>query len=222
MARKNRMLIPNVPIHVTQRGNRQANIFIDDEDKEVYMNAFMFYKKKFKIKLYAWALMDNHIHFVIESKTNKGIVKLFSCLNTKYAKYFNKKYELTGRLYESRYKSCLLDEDHFYEAIRYVELNPFKAKMETAPSEYYWTSAHERLKRRNTYYLSRLPEYFQIENWWEYLTEKITLEVQAVWQQIKVFTQRGTPIGNNKFIQIISKQLGVSLIPLSRGRPSLE
>lgn len=123
------MIIPNIPLHITQRVNRKENIFMDDDHKEVYMNYFMFYKKKL-------------------------IAKLFGSLNTKYVKYFNKKYELTGSMFESRYKSYLLDEEHFYKAIRYVEVNNFKAGLETTIGKYYWTSIHERLKTRNACCLS--------------------------------------------------------------------
>ena len=93
MPRNPRIIIPNTPMHITQRGNRRENIFSDEEDKEFYIKAFMFYKKKFKVKLFAWCLMDNHVHFVVEPSTKKGISKLFLCLNTKYVRYFNKKYK---------------------------------------------------------------------------------------------------------------------------------
>tara|TARA_B100000795_G_scaffold162562_1_gene122117 strand:+ start:312 stop:833 length:522 start_codon:yes stop_codon:yes gene_type:complete len=166
---------------------------MDDDDKEVSMNYFMFYKKKL-------------------------IAKLFGSLNTKYVKYFNKKYELTGRMFESRYKSCLLDEEHFYKVIRYVEVNNFKAGLETTIGEYYWTSIHERLKTRNAYFLSKLPEYFQIENWWDYLTEKSHQKFKISRRYIKSFTQRGVPVGNNNFIQRVSTELVFHFISNPRVR----
>ena len=92
MSRQARVVVPNVPLHITQRGNRKENIFLDDEDKEYYMKSFMFYKKKNRVKLYAWCIMDNHVHFILEPKTKKILSKLFGALNTKYVKYFNKKY----------------------------------------------------------------------------------------------------------------------------------
>ena len=118
-------------MHITQRGNFRSDVFIDDEDKAYYIRIFQFYKKKYKVKLYAWCLMDNHIHFILEPSNLKGLALLFKSLNIKYGHYINKKLKRTGRVWEGRYYSCLLDEEHLYEAIRYLELNPFRAKKGT-------------------------------------------------------------------------------------------
>jgi putative transposase len=78
-------------MHITQRGNYRQNIFHDDDDKAFYIKNFLFYRRKYKLKLYVWALMDNHIHVVIEPSSRTGISKLFQALKTKYVFYFNKK-----------------------------------------------------------------------------------------------------------------------------------
>jgi len=211
MSRQARVVVPHVPVHVTQRGNRRENIFLDDEDKEYYMKSFMFYKKKCRVKLYAWCIMDNHIHFVLEPSTKTGLSKLFAALNTKYVKYFNKKYGLCGRLFGDRFFSCLLDEDHLYEAIRYVELNPWRAKMEVEIGTYFWSSSWERLKKRSQFFLSKLPEYLKISNWLQYLMEPINEEILLVnqtWEAIRSFTNGGTPLGKESFVQRIKSKVG--------------
>jgi putative transposase len=136
MPRQAREVEAGFPMHVTQRGNYRQNIFHDDDDKEFYIKSFLFYRRKYKVKLYAWCLMDNHIHVVVEPSSRTGLSKLFQALNTKYVFYFNKKYEISGRLFESRFFSCILNEDHFFEAIRYVELNPTRAGMDFFPGSY--------------------------------------------------------------------------------------
>ena len=148
MPRQGREIEIGVPMHVTQRGNEKQNIFKNNADKEFYIFAFQKYKRKFKVKLYAWCLMDNHVHFIIEPSTLSGVSKLFNHLNNKYVYYFNKKYNREGRLFQSRFYSCLLEEDHLYEAIRYVELNPIRANLENIPGTYDWTSAKEHLALR--------------------------------------------------------------------------
>lgn len=130
MPRLSRNIVPNIPMHITQRGNRRENIFLDENDKEFYMRSFMYYRKILKVKVFAWCLMDNHVHFILQPSNKTGLSKLFLRLNTKYVRYFNKKYGITGKLLGDRFFSCLLDEEHLYEAIRYVELNPYKAKKE--------------------------------------------------------------------------------------------
>lgn len=204
MSRKPRLVVPKVPVHITQRGNRKEDIFRDDEDKESYIRFFQFYRKKYKVKLYAWCLMDNHVHFVLEPQNMKGLSGLFCALNTKYVRYFHSKYKEHGRLFGDRFFSCCLDEEHLYEAIRYVELNPFSAKMESQPGEYFWTSAHERLRKRNSFYLHKLPEYFDVRNWWDYLTEHIDLSM--IWNAIKMNTISGKPIGKSNFLSSLISQ----------------
>ena len=171
----------------------------------------MFYKKKNRVKLYAWCIMDNHVHFILEPATKKSLSKLFGALNTKYVKYFNKKYSLCGRLFGDRFFSCLLDEDHLYEAIRYVELNPWRAKMEVGIGEYWWSSSLERLKRRSKFFLSKIPDYIKIANWLEYLKEPIEQElniINSTWEAIRNYTIGGTPLGSESFVQKVKAKVG--------------
>jgi len=186
MPRQAREIEVGVPMHVTQRGNERKNIFRCDQDKEFYIRNFIFYKKKFRVKLYSWCLMDNHVHFIIEPGTLIGVSKLFSHLNNRYVFYFNSKYQRKGRLFESRYFSCLLSEDHFYEAIRYVELNPLRAKLENTIGAYQWSSAKERLNLRSRYYLSSLPNFMNIHNWNEYLLADDFDD--SLWKEIRTKT----------------------------------
>jgi len=204
MPRKARIIEKNIPIHVTQRGNNRQDIFKSDEDKAFYIKCFMQYKRKFKVKVYAWCLMDNHVHFVLEPTTLSGVSKMFQALNTKYVMYFNSKHKQSGRLFGDRFFSCLLDEDHLFEAIRYVELNPYRAKLENLPGvSYQWTSARERLGLIKTRFLSSVESYFSVKRWSDYLKEpieQINGEVQLVWKTLKKHTQRGIPVGSTTFM----------------------
>ena len=194
MPRKAREILLGFPVHVTQRGEGRMNIFLDDRDKEFYLRFFLKLRKQYKVKLYAWCLMDNHVHFVLEPENKKGLSKLFQRLNTKYWAYFNSKYNRKGRLFGGRFYSAFLDEEHFAEAVRYVELNPQRAGMEVNPGVYYWTSAHERLGKRNKYFLNKLPDYLNIRDWWEYLTEEIGFS--KIWDLIRSFTIKGISMGD--------------------------
>lgn len=208
MGRSARIVLPRVPVHVTQRGNRKELIFRNDEDKAFYMKKFMFYRKKHRVKLYAWALMDNHIHFVLEPQNKNSLYKLFLKLNTSYVRYFNEKYHLTGKLFGNRFFSCVLDEAHFVEAIRYVELNPFRAKLERDIARYKWTSAHERLGKRKEYYLSKLPNYFSVTSHYAFLSEPIKGAMDTFknrWKCIVLATKRGVPLGKEIFVKHIGE-----------------
>jgi putative transposase len=199
MPRIKRLVVPKLPVHVTQRGNRREDIFQDDGDKEYYITLFQLLRKKHKVKLYSWCLMDNHVHFILEPQNQKGLSNLFRDHNTAYVRYYHSKYKTEGRLLGDRFFSSVLDEEYFYEAIRYVELNPYRAKMEIKPAVYAWTSAHERLGRRNLFFLHRLPEYFQVDNWWEYLTDVVDLS--EIWELIRTSTKKSKPLGKHDFMK---------------------
>lgn len=206
MGRMSRIVLPGVPVHVTQRGNRRENIFRDDEDKAFYLKKFMFYRKLHRVKLYAWCLMDNHVHFVLEPKNKSSLHKLFLKLNTSYVQYFNKKYKISGKLFGSRFFSCVLDEPHFVECIRYVELNPFRAKLERSLAQYKWSSAPERLGIRTEYFLSKLPVYFSVSSHFEFLSEPIQGALESfskIWQSIFKATRSGVPFGTKDFVKKI-------------------
>ena len=193
MPRQARIVIPGVAMHVTQRGNFKSNVFMDDEDKSYYIRIFQFYKKKYRVKLYAWCLMDNHVHFILEPRNLKGLALLFKSLNVKYGHYLNKKLNRKGRIWEGRFSSCLLDEEHLYEAIRYVELNPIRAKLELQLGEYYWSSYHEHVGIRQEVFLNKSPVLISKSDWQEYLLAGLCDDL--FYKLIKASTKQGKPIG---------------------------
>lgn len=212
MPRGPRIVEANTPLHITQRGNNKQRIFKTDEDKVFYIKTFMKYKKKYNVKVYAWALMNNHVHFILEPSTQSGVSKLFHALNTKYVMYYNSKYKKSGRLFSGRFYSALLDEDHLYEAIRYVELNPYRAKIEITPGTYKWTSAREHLGCIKTMYLSKIDNYFIVDNWKEYLHEPIENENETIiqnWKILKKHTHRCIPVGSIDFINKIREKFNL-------------
>ena len=131
MPRDARVVCAGDPYHVTQRGNYRQDIFDEEEDREKYMEFFMMYREKFNVKLYAWCLMSNHVHFVVEPSTETGLANLFRFAHMRYSQYFNKKKGASGHLFQGRFHSSPLDKEHLYEALRYVELNPLRAGLIT-------------------------------------------------------------------------------------------
>jgi len=177
MARSARIVSPDVPYHVTQRGNYRQNVFEDDIDKETYMNWFQEYAQKYKVKLYAWCLMTNHVHFVVEPSTENGLAELFKNTQMRYSHYFNRKHKVFGHLWQGRFFSCSLDDDHLYEALRYVELNPLRAGMVQTVYDYAWSSARDHLFGTNKIALASVQSYLEIEDWAAYLQEEANEEV---------------------------------------------
>ena len=177
MPRSARIVIPDVPYHVTQRGNYRQNVFEEDIDRENYLNWFQEYAQKYKVKLYAWCLMTNHVHFVVEPSSEKGLAELFKNTQMRYSQYFNKKQKVFGHLWQCRFFSCPLDNDHLYEALRYVELNPLRAGMAQTVYDYKWSSARDHLFRTNKVVLDSITPYLKIEDWAAYLLEEVNQEL---------------------------------------------
>jgi len=118
MPRTTRVVVPNYPYHITQRGNYRQKIFENEENRFKYLNWINEYSKKYNLTLLAYRLGEEH-----------SLAKVFSIVHLRYSQYFNKKSGSTGHLWQGRYYSCLLDELHLMAAMRYVEKNPVRERL---------------------------------------------------------------------------------------------
>lgn len=142
MPRHARLDIPGALHHIMIRGIDRGDIFIDEQDKNKFLEKLGEYVSDAKCSVYAWVLMSNHVHILYKSG-EKGISAVMRKLLTWYAIYFNRRHKRTGHLFENRYKSVLCEEDRYFLAlIRYIHLNPVRAgiirKMEELDS-YQWS-----------------------------------------------------------------------------------
>ena len=144
MTEKKRIWFPNASYHITVRGNRRNDLFKDEEDFQIYITlmkeAMNYYENKYKVACFC--LMDNHVHLLIQT-TDLHIKEFMTRLNSIYARYFNKKHNYIGHLYQSTYYSELIETDkQMLETSRYIHLNPVRAKMVEKPEEYVWSSCN--------------------------------------------------------------------------------
>ncbi len=127
MPRQARLDVPGALHHIMVRGINKANIFEDDQDKTRFLKRLGQNVMGGKCSVYAWVIMDNHVHILFKSG-KQGISSVMRKLLTWYAQYFNRRHNRTGHLFENRYKSILCDEDNYLLAlIRYIHLNPVRA-----------------------------------------------------------------------------------------------
>ena len=131
MPRIARAVAPGYPHHVTQRGNYRQIVFEDEEDFQQYKTWLKDYSGKFGLKIWAYCLMNNHVHFVCVPTKEYSLAKTFNTLHMRYSQYINRKKGAKGHLWQGRFFSCSLDEIHLYAAVRYIENNPVRAKIET-------------------------------------------------------------------------------------------
>ena len=140
MARKPRVHFPGALYHVISRGNQRQDIFLDDKDLKTFLSYLSEYKARYPLHLYAYALMRNHFHLLLEVE-GTPLSKIMQSLLFRYTRYFNKRYGKVGHLFQGRYKAILCDKDaYLLELVRYIHLNPIRAKVVTDPERYLWTS----------------------------------------------------------------------------------
>ena len=140
MARTARQLSKSNIYHVMLRGINRQNIFEDDEDRGYFMSVLRRCKELSGFRLHAFALMSNHVHLLIEPG-NESLETVFRRIGTRYAVWFNRKYERAGHLFQNRYISENVETDlYFLTVLRYILQNPAKAGLESRPGTYRWSS----------------------------------------------------------------------------------
>jgi putative transposase len=167
------------------------------------------------LRIWAYALMTNHVHFVAVPKAAETLGVFFRNVDGTYADYFNTKYDQVGHLWGERFKSSVLDEPYLWNAVRYVELNPVRAGMVDRAEDYRWSSAPAHCGLREDSLLSSdLPLLGQIADWATWLRGELSLEEMEV---IRRRTHSGRPCGDEAFLRNLSTQLGRDLLPKKRG-----
>ena len=141
MARISRIVVPDFPHHVTQRGVRSINVFDSNEDRWAYLGFLSEEANRSGLDILAWCLMTNHVHVVAVPHTESSLARGFGEAHRRYTRMKNFAQKVRGYLFQGRFSSSVLDENHLLAAVRYVELNPVRAGMVGHAWEYPWSSA---------------------------------------------------------------------------------
>jgi len=141
MPRMARIVVPDCPHHVTQRGNRREAVFQTDADRQRLLGLLKGYAADRGLTVQAYCLMPNHVHLVATPKTAEALAAVLKPVFLRYAQHVNWTHGLAGRLWQGRFFSCPLDEKHFWSAVHYVETNPVRAGLVETAQAYGWSSA---------------------------------------------------------------------------------
>lgn len=146
MARAYRLQGEGLLYHITSRGDGRKDIFRNDTDCAKFLEYLKAVKDKYKVYIYAYCLMANHYHLLVET-SQPNISKAMQQLNTAYTVYYNVKRGKSGHLFQGRFKSMIVDKDSYLlELTRYIHLNPVRAKIVNNPDKYHWSSYNEYVK----------------------------------------------------------------------------
>ena len=163
MPRKPRFNLVGIPQHVIQRGNNREPCFYSEQDYRRYLDDLKKSAKKYDCRVHAYVLMTNHVHMLVTPMKEHGISDMMQALGRRYVYYVNKIYRRTGTLWEGRYKSSLVDSDHYLlTCMRYIELNPVRANMVEHPGEYKWSSYSANAQNGYDGLVERHPMYLEL------------------------------------------------------------
>lgn len=226
MPRLGRIILPDYPHHIVQRGHNRQVVFAEVRDFERYLETLAGFKDVYGVKVYAYCLMTNHVHLLLAPETIAGLGRLMKRLAGRQTRYHNVLEGRSGTLWESRYKSSPVDTDQYLLACtRYIELNPVRAEMVASPEDYPWSSCRARLGQAPDEWLDRDPCYLALgatelqrrEHYREFLRAAIP---NGEWNLIRDAVQRGQLTGRQRFIDEVEAILGKRIEHRSRGRPA--
>ncbi len=214
MARIARTVLAGHPHHVTQRGVRSMDIFFDAEDYQIYKELMKASCERFGVKIVAYCLMSNHVHLIVVPQMDYALARAIGEAHRRYTLHINLREGLRGHLFQERFFSTVLDESHFFAALRYVEQNPLRARMVAEAWDYPYSSAPYRMKLVAEDLL--LSNYEPIETIGDY-REFLQAQNPHI-ETIRQKTRTGRPCGDDTFYEMINNIIGKDLQPKKAGR----
>jgi putative transposase len=163
MPREARMVGEDAIYHVMCRGNNKVKIFHVGHDYRKYISNLLRYKELCKFKIYAFALLPNHLHMLIQPKSPIELSSLMRSLSISYSVWHNRRYDCVGHVWQDRFKSRIINDDNdFIACMLYIEMNPVRAGLTDRPQEYKWSSCSERFSKRSNILIDFHPIYLQM------------------------------------------------------------
>jgi len=205
--------------HITQRGNNRQDVFFVDDDRRVYLDLLQAQADKYGLEVQGYCLMTNHVHLVAVPKVEESLAKAVGRTHFRYTQYINRFHKRSGHLWQGRFYSCALDARCFRLAMKYVELNPVRARLCRKPWRYEWSSAAAHVDEQAESDLLDLRKWYRrisAEQWRADLAEGLT-EVEM--DRLRLRTHTGQPLGSDCFLSKLDTALGRCVRPLPRGRP---
>ena len=198
MPRAARIVIPGIPHHVTQRGNRSQDTFFSDADYLIYLRIMADWCKKRQVEIWCYCLMPNHVHLIAIPETEQSLRKAIGEAHRRYTCYINEKKRWKGYLWQGRFASFPMDKSHLLAAARCIELNPVRAGLVKKPAEYPWSSCKAHLSGKGDLLVKKGPLLDLFPDWKELLYQGVSEEDK---EAIKKHEKTGHPLGNKPFLE---------------------
>ena len=219
MARIARTIAVGYAHHITQWGNNHENVFFTDADRRLYLQILQEQADRSGLEIIGYCLMSNHVHIVAVPHREDSLAKAIGGTHLRYTQYINDVHKRSGHLWQGRFASCALDKHRLWLAVKYVELNPVRARLCRKPWLYAWSSAAAHVDEKAKSDLLNLKHWYDrvsAEQWRLQLAEGID---EAQVEALRVRTRTGRPLGSDKFLTQIETLLGRRVRARPAGRP---
>ena len=216
MPRLARLVVPGIPHHVTQRGNRRQPTFFSDADYRLYRRLLGEWCGKAGTAIWAWCLMPNHVHLILVPSHEDGLRAALGEAHRRYTRHVNQREDWRGHLWQSRFASFPMDEPHLLACARYVELNPVRAGLVGRPEQWPWSSARAHLGKSGDGLTEIAPLLERVPDW-SGLLERGLDETER--EAIRSGERNGIPLGGDAFRTRLAMAAGRPVQSRPRGRP---
>jgi putative transposase len=213
MARIARIVIPGIPHHVTQRGNRKEKVFFEPGDYVRYLAFLKEGAEKSGTAVWAYCLMPNHIHIIAVPSHADGLRALFADSHRRYTNHINGRNGWTGHLWQGRFGSVAMDEDHLAEAARYVLLNPVRAGLVKRAEDWPHSSIEAHLNGKPDPLADPAPLAARFGDLRGLLAE----ETAQTFEALRKSEKTGRPLGTAEWVKSLEKLTERPLLPSKRG-----
>jgi putative transposase len=182
--------------------------FFCDADYELYIRILAAEKEKSRVDIWAYCLMPNHVHMVAVPKSDDGLARLYREAHKTYAREINRRNGWQGHLWQERFRSFVMDEEHLMAAVRYIELNPVRAEICRHPKSWPWSSFAAHVAGTDDMLVSVKPMLERIVDWERYIS--LGGDESQV-SSIRAHSLTGRPVGSDSFLDEIARKSGRDL-----------
>ena len=209
MARLPRVVIPGIPHHITQRGNRRERVFFEDADYQLYLDLLTDAAAGAQTAIWGYCLMPNHVHIIAVPRDEDGLRRTFASVNRQYTGYINARLRVTGHLWQGRFSSVAMDETHLVAALRYVSLNPVRAKLCRRPEDWPWSSVRTHLAGEANNMVEVAAALDRIGDFAAFLDE--SFDEASTYAALRKAESVGRPVGSKDWLADMEAKTGMEL-----------
>jgi putative transposase len=215
MARLPRIVIPGIPHHVTQRGNGRQQTFYEDGDYALYLDLLAQAAERAHVEIWSYCLMPNHVHIILTPSDEDGLWRTFGDTHRRYTGFINARRRTTGHLWQGRFGSVAMDEPHFVAALRYVALNPVRARLVKRPEDWRWSSTRALLAGADDHIVRVAPALERVGDFATFLGEEF--DEAMSYAALRKAESIGRPVGSVEWLEDMEARTGRKLAPQKRG-----